>query len=64
MLDWICLTELSFDLVKHVPVKKETPGFRAISCPDGQEISAGSAYQLLKAFSEEEERGLEANAAA
>ncbi|KAK4235114.1 Serine/threonine-protein kinase 17B [Achaetomium macrosporum] len=54
MLEWLSHTELSFDLVKHVPVKESTPGFRAISCFDRQEISRGSAWELLRAYSAEE----------
>ncbi|KAI3318434.1 kinase-like protein [Xylariaceae sp. AK1471] len=53
-LRWLCLTELPFAGVKHVPVKSSTPGFRAISCFDGQEIAASSAFELLKAFSARE----------
>ncbi|KAI6778104.1 uncharacterized protein J7T54_001524 [Emericellopsis cladophorae] len=49
-LDWLTLNEVSFDLVKHVPVKPSTPGFRAISCYDGTEIAASSAFELLRAF--------------
>ncbi|KAI1273132.1 kinase-like protein [Xylaria sp. FL0933] len=49
-LDWLCLTELPFVGVKHVPVKSTTPGFRAISCFDGTEISASSAFELLRAY--------------
>src|SRR5690349_14296596 len=53
-LEWLSHAELSFDRVKHVPVKESTPGFRAISCYDGQEISRGSAWELLRAYSAEE----------
>ncbi|KAI0505472.1 kinase-like protein [Xylaria bambusicola] len=49
-LNWLCLSELPFEGVKHVPVKSTTPGFRAISCYDGTEISAPSAFELLKAY--------------
>ncbi|KAJ3577490.1 hypothetical protein NPX13_g3077 [Xylaria arbuscula] len=49
-LNWLCLTELPFAGVKHVPVKSTTPGFRAISCYDGTEISAPSAFEILKAY--------------
>jgi hypothetical protein len=52
------LTELSFDKVKHIPVSQKTPGFRAISCYDGTEISTTSAFELLKAFSAEERKQL------
>ncbi|KAK4171416.1 putative serine/threonine-protein kinase [Triangularia setosa] len=57
-LTWLSHTELSFDLVNHVPVKESTPGFRAIACYDGTEISPGSAYELLRAYSAEERRRL------
>ncbi|KAK6503323.1 hypothetical protein TWF481_008346 [Arthrobotrys musiformis] len=53
-LNWICLTELPFARVKNVPVSAKTPNWRAIACYDGTEISAPSAYELLKAFSAEE----------
>ncbi|KAI0811653.1 kinase-like protein [Xylaria sp. FL0064] len=53
-LDWLCLTELPFVGVKHVPVKSTTPGFRAISCFDGTEISASSAFELLRAYTARE----------
>ncbi|KAK0663946.1 putative serine/threonine-protein kinase [Cercophora samala] len=56
-LAWLSHTELSFDLVNHVPVKETTPGFRAIACYDGTEISPGSAYELLRVYSAEERRG-------
>ncbi|KAK4639880.1 hypothetical protein QC761_700980 [Podospora bellae-mahoneyi] len=55
-LAWLSHTELSFDLVSHVPVKETTPGFRAIACYDGTEISPGSAYELLRVFSAAERR--------
>jgi hypothetical protein len=55
-LEWLSFTELPFEGVKHVPVKETTPGFRAISCFDGQEISRGSAWELLRAYSAEERR--------
>jgi len=35
-------------------VSRKTPGFRAVACYDGTEISAESAYELLKAISSEE----------
>jgi hypothetical protein len=57
-VDWLCLTELSFDKVKHIPISQRTPGFRAIACFDGTEISAESAFELLKAFSTEERETL------
>lgn len=53
-LNWLSHTELSFDRVKHVPVKESTPGFRAVACYDGTEISRGSAWELLRAYSSEE----------
>ncbi|GAW16625.1 hypothetical protein ANO14919_060580 [Xylariales sp. No.14919] len=53
-LNWLCLTELPFAGVKHVPVKSTTPGFRAIACYDGTEISASSAFELLKAYTARE----------
>ncbi|KAH7143414.1 kinase-like domain-containing protein [Dactylonectria macrodidyma] len=53
-LEWLCLVELSFDRVKHIPVKETTPKFLAISCYDGTEIVASSAYELLKEFSSAE----------
>ncbi|KAF3919244.1 hypothetical protein AA313_de0208621 [Arthrobotrys entomopaga] len=53
-LDWICLTELPFARVKHIPVSAKTPKWRAIGCYDGTEISKQSAYELFKAFSTEE----------
>ncbi|KAK6533717.1 hypothetical protein TWF694_002648 [Orbilia ellipsospora] len=52
-LDWICLNELPFARVKHVPVSSKTPNWRAIGCYDGTEISPQSAYELFKAFSTE-----------
>ncbi|KAK0719030.1 kinase-like domain-containing protein [Apiosordaria backusii] len=57
-LTWLSHTELSFDLVKHVPVKETTPGFRAVACYDGTEISPGSAFELLRVYSAEERRRL------
>ncbi|KAI1302523.1 kinase-like protein [Xylaria venustula] len=53
-LNWLTLTELPFAGVKHVPVKSTTPGFRAISCYDGTEISAPSAFELLQAYTARE----------
>ena len=53
-LNWLCLTELSFDKVNHIPVSQRTPGFRAVACYDGTEISAESAFELLKVFSSDE----------
>jgi len=53
-VDWLCLTEIPYDKVKHIPVSGKTPGFRAIACYDGTEISAESAFELLKAFSSED----------
>ncbi|KAI0539441.1 kinase-like protein [Xylaria digitata] len=53
-LNWLCLTELPFAGVKHVPVKSTTPGFRAIACYDGTEISASSAFELLQAYTARE----------
>ncbi|KAK6339742.1 hypothetical protein TWF718_009136 [Orbilia javanica] len=53
-LEWICITELPFARVKNVPVSAKTPNWRAIACYDGTEISALSAYEILKAFSAEE----------
>ncbi|KAI0436740.1 kinase-like protein [Xylaria telfairii] len=50
-LNWLSLTELPFVGVKHVPVSSRTPGFRAIACYDGTEISAPSAFELLQAYS-------------
>lgn len=47
---WLCLDELPFDRVSRVPVRESTPGFRAIACYDGIEMSAASAYELLQAF--------------
>lgn len=55
-LEWLSLIELPFDGVKHVPVKESTPGFRAISCYDGTQISRGSAWELFRAYSAEERR--------
>ncbi|KAK4183353.1 putative serine/threonine-protein kinase, partial [Podospora australis] len=55
-LTWLSHSELSFDLVKHVPVKETTPNFRAIACYDGTEISPGSAFELLRVYSAEERR--------
>ncbi|KAF2098974.1 hypothetical protein NA57DRAFT_76208 [Rhizodiscina lignyota] len=57
-LDWICFNELPFSKVKHVPISQRKPGFRAISCFDGTEVSAPSAFELLKAFSDEESETL------
>ncbi|KAK5637118.1 hypothetical protein RRF57_012830 [Xylaria bambusicola] len=53
-LNWLCLSELPFEGVRHVPVKSTTPGFRAISCYDGTEISAPSAFELLQAYTARE----------
>ncbi|RYC64169.1 hypothetical protein CHU98_g2025 [Xylaria longipes] len=53
-LNWLSLTELPFAGVKHVPVSSRTPGFRAIACYDGTEISAPSAFELLQAYSTRE----------
>jgi hypothetical protein len=53
-VDWLCLTEISFDKVKTIPVRQSTPGFRAVACYDGTEISADSAFRLLRAISAEE----------
>ncbi len=53
-VDWLYLTEISFDKVKTIPVRKSTPGFRAVACYDGTEISADSAFRLLRAISAEE----------
>ncbi|KAI0965629.1 kinase-like protein [Xylaria arbuscula] len=53
-LNWLSMTELPFAGVKHVPVKSTTPGFRAISCYDGTEISAPSAFELLQAYTARE----------
>ncbi|KAG9239394.1 calcium/calmodulin-dependent protein kinase [Amylocarpus encephaloides] len=53
-VDWLCLTEVSFDKTKTIPVSQKSPGFRAIACYDGTEVSALSGYELLKAFSSEE----------
>ncbi|KAH6617484.1 kinase-like domain-containing protein [Chaetomium tenue] len=55
-MEWLSLVELPFDGVKHVPVKESTPGFRAISCYDGTQISRGSAWELFRAYSAEERR--------
>jgi len=57
-VDWVCLTEVSFDKVKHIPISRRTPGLHAIACFDGTEISAESAFELLKAFSIEERETL------
>ncbi|KAI1152794.1 kinase-like protein [Nemania diffusa] len=56
-LNWLCLTELPFAGVRHVPVSSRTPGFRAIACYDGTEISAPSAFELLQAYSTREREG-------
>ncbi|KAI0449502.1 kinase-like protein [Xylaria acuta] len=53
-LNWLSLTELPFAGVRHVPVSSRTPGFRAIACYDGTEISAPSAFELLQAYSARE----------
>ena len=53
-MEWLSHKELSFDHVKHVPVKETTPGWRAIGCYDGTEISKGSAWELMRAYSAEE----------
>ncbi|KAI0202425.1 kinase-like protein [Astrocystis sublimbata] len=53
-LNWLSLAELPFAGVKHVPVSSRTPGFRAIACYDGTEISAPSAFELLQAYSTRE----------
>ncbi|KAI0478342.1 kinase-like protein [Xylaria cf. heliscus] len=53
-LNWLTLAELPFVGVKHVPVSSRTPGFRAIACYDGTEISAPSAFELLQAYSARE----------
>ncbi|TGJ80500.1 hypothetical protein E0Z10_g8265 [Xylaria hypoxylon] len=53
-LNWLSLTELPFEGVKHVPVKSTTPGYRAIACYDGTEISASSAFKLLEAYTARE----------
>ncbi|KAJ2998563.1 hypothetical protein NUW58_g282 [Xylaria curta] len=53
-LNWLCLTELPFAGVRNVPVSSRTPGFRAIACYDGTEISAPSAFELLQAYSARE----------
>jgi hypothetical protein len=53
-VDWLCLTEISFDKVKTIPVRQSTPGYRAVACYDGTEISADSAFRLLRAISAEE----------
>jgi hypothetical protein len=50
-LRWLSVDELSFDRAKHIPVSARTPGFRAVACYDGTEISALSAFELLKAYS-------------
>lgn len=55
-IDWLTSTELSFDRVKHIPVLETAPGFRAVACYDGTEISPGSAFELLRAYSAEERR--------
>jgi len=39
-------------------VSQKSPGFRAIACYDGTEISTVSAFELLKAFSSEEQETL------
>ena len=52
-MDWLSFNEVSFDRVKHVPVSEKTPGFRAIACYDGTEISPPSAFELLRAFASE-----------
>ncbi|KAJ8124518.1 hypothetical protein O1611_g9122 [Lasiodiplodia mahajangana] len=57
-LRWLCLTELPFAGVRHVPVSSRTPGFRAIACYDGTEISAPSAFELLQAYSAREREAL------
>lgn len=49
-LERLCLDELPFDRVSRVPARASTPGFRAIACYDGTEISAASAYEPLQAF--------------
>jgi hypothetical protein len=54
-VNWICLTELRFEKVKKIPVSQRSPGYRAIGCYDGTEISAQSGYKVLRAFSAEEE---------
>ncbi|KAI0400646.1 kinase-like protein [Xylaria palmicola] len=53
-LRWLCLTELPFAGVRHVPVSSKTPGFRAIACYDGTEISVPSAFELLQAYTARE----------
>jgi hypothetical protein len=37
-LDWISLTEVSFDIVNHIPVSETSGKYRAISCYDGTDI--------------------------
>jgi hypothetical protein len=39
-------------------VSQGTPGYRAVACYDGTEISAESSFELLKAFSTEERETL------
>ena len=59
-MDWLCLTEISFDRVKHLPVKPTSGNYRAIACYDGTEICTESAFEMLKVFSSQErEEGLD-----
>jgi len=53
---WLTHTEISFDLVNHVPVNENTPKFLAIACYDGTQISPGSGFELLRVYSAEERR--------
>lgn len=55
-LTWLTHTEISYDLVKYVPVKESTPNYMAVACVDGTRISPGSAFEILRVYSAEERR--------
>jgi hypothetical protein len=52
---WVCLHELSFDGIKSVP-SHLGKGRRAIAVMDGQEICPESGYELLRAYSQEDQK--------
>jgi hypothetical protein len=50
-LDWVCLNQLSFDAIKHVPAHLGKSRL-AVAVMDGQEICAEAGYEFLRAYSQ------------
>ncbi|KAI9860489.1 MAG: hypothetical protein M1813_006148 [Trichoglossum hirsutum] len=49
-LNWISLTEVAFDQVKHLGVKEGSSTWSVISCYDGTEICSASGQEMLRIF--------------